>query len=655
MIDKGNLQLKPLTTTGQKIFLALENLFNRSFGEALNPFYFLGAIANFLFWIIVFSGLYLYIFFETSVLHAYASVQALSQTQPYVGGLLRSLHRYASDALVLVIALHMTRHVVFNRYQGLRWFSWVSGILILWLTYASGINGYMLAWDRLSQFLVTTTAQWFDALPILGGAMARNFISNANVSDRMFSLLSFIHIGLPLCLMTLLWVHTQRIPSARTIPPRGLMYGLLLSLSVLSVIKPAFSQSQADMGIVVETVAFDWFYLPIYALIEPWGPITVWLLLLGSTALLVAMPWIYLGTSKHLKSARMAVPQDDRLISLYAGETLLDAGLRVGLPMPFECRNGGCGLCKCTVTHGEVSLLPYQAWALSTQERAAGITLMCCAQALGDLEISYLPQEGTAPLAIHRYTARVTSLAALSTHVMLVGLQMDSGSRLVFQAGQYINIILSDGAKRSFSFANACTDSGYIELHVARVRGGRFSSWVFDRMVVGELIEFEGPVGSFTLRENSDKPIIFVAGATGFAPVKSILEHAFETGIQRPMVLYWGVRSQQDLYLLKQVEHWLAMHKHFSFIPVLSAPLAQDNWTGRTGALLEAILADYPDLSAYQVYACGSVRMAQSAQTSFEKHGLMASECFSDAFHLAPQATLHDPSMSLAMGEAPHG
>ena len=651
MIDHA----RPLSTRGQRIFLTLDKLLNRSFGEALNPFYFLGAIANFLFWIIVFSGLYLYIFFETSVVHAYASVQALTQNQPYAGGLLRSLHRYASDALVLVMALHMLRHVVFHRYQGLRWFSWVSGVLILWLTYASGINGYMLVWDRLSQFVVTTTAQWFDALPVLGGAMARNFISNAHVTDRMFSLLSFIHIGLPLCLMTVLWIHTQRIAGARTLPPRGLMVGLLLCLGALSAIQPAISQSQADMGSVVSTLAFDWFYLPSYALIAPWGPTMVWLLVLGSTAFLLLMPWLSTGKGDQTKGARMAVPQDERFISLQAGETLLDAGLREGLPMPFECRNGGCGLCKCTVLHGQVTLLPYQAWALSAQERSAGVSLLCCAQALGDIEISYTPQEGTPPAPIHRFTARVSSMHALSNHVMRVGLQMDSGSRLVFQAGQYINIILSDGAKRSFSFANAYSDAGYIELHVARVRGGRFSGWVFERMVLGDLVEFEGPIGSFTLRENSDKPIIFVAGATGFAPVKSILEHAFHTGIQRPMVLYWGVRSRADLYLVDQVQGWLAAHTQFSFVPVLSAPLPHDHWTGRTGALLAAILADFPDLSAHQVYACGSVRMVESAQASFAEHGLMQSECFSDAFHLAPQAALHDPAMHLSTAEAPHG
>ncbi|MEI6804775.1 MAG: cytochrome b N-terminal domain-containing protein, partial [Burkholderiales bacterium] len=220
----------PSPKPGQRVFFAIERVFNIFFGERLNPFYHLGAIAYFLFWVVTGTGLYLYAFFETSVVHAYGSVQALTHGQPYVGGLLRSLHRYASDALVLVIVLHLLRHFIFDRHRGFRWFSWVSGVAILWLTYASGINGYMLPWDRLAQFVVTATTEWFDVLPVIGGSMTRNFITNANVSDRLFSLLSFVHIGLPLNVMALLWVHTQRVPAAKTNPPRGLMLGLLACL-----------------------------------------------------------------------------------------------------------------------------------------------------------------------------------------------------------------------------------------------------------------------------------------------------------------------------------------------------------------------------------------------------------------------------------------
>jgi ferredoxin len=384
----------PSPSPGQRAFFAIERVFNIFFGERLNPFYHLGAIAYFLFWVVTGTGLYLYAFFETSVVHAYGSVQALTLGQPYVGGLLRSLHRYASDALVLVILLHLLRHFVFDRHRGFRWFSWVSGVAILWLTYASGINGYMLPWDRLAQFVVTATTEWFDVLPVIGGSMTRNFITNANVSDRLFSLLSFVHIGLPLSVMALLWVHTQRVPAAKTNPPRGLMLGLLACLTLLSLIKPALSQAAADMGTVVARLEFDWFYLPTYALIGHWGAANTWLLVGGATALLLALPWLPPRRLRGVKSWSMAVHPDDRIVTVRVGETLLDAGLREGLPMPFDCRNGACGVCKCTLRHGEVKLQPHLESALSAAERASGQTLLCCAEPLSEVEIEYLPLPG---------------------------------------------------------------------------------------------------------------------------------------------------------------------------------------------------------------------------------------------------------------------
>ncbi len=622
---------------GQRAFLAVESLFNLIFGERLNPFYYLGAIAYFLFWVVVGTGLYLYAFFETSVVHAYASVQALTHGQAYAGGLLRSLHRYASDALVLVIVLHLVRHFVFQRHRGYRWFSWISGVVILWLTYASGINGYMLPWDRLAQFVVTATTEWFDALPVIGGSMTRNFISNANVSDRLFSLLSFVHIGLPLSVLALLWVHTQRVPGAKTSPPRALMIGLMASLTLLSLLKPALSQTTADMGTVVPLLEFDWFLLPTYALIQHWGPNNTWLLVLGATALLLVLPWLPPRRGSGAPTWSMAVHPDDRIVTLRTGETLLDAGLREGLPMPFECRNGACGVCKCTIKHGTVKLLAHLESALSAAQQSSGQTLLCCAEPLSDVEISYVAPVGARAAPVKQHVARVTHLELLSSDVMRLDLQLDDGTPLAFHAGQYINVILSDGARRSFSFASAPHAGSAIELHVRRVEGGRFTPGVFTTLSVGDSLRIEGPLGAFTLREDSSKPIIFVAGSTGFAPVKSMLEHAFHTGLKRQIVLYWGVRSRADLYLGELAEQWAREHANFRFVPVLSAQLAQDAWSGRTGLVHEIILADYPDLSAHQVYACGSVQMVQAAQPAFAKRGLSSDDCFSDAFHLAPQ------------------
>ena len=174
-------------------------------------------------------------------------------------------------------------------------------------------------------------------------------------------------------------------------------------------------------------------------------------------------------------------------------------------------------------------------------------------------------------------------------------------------------------------------------------------------MKVSDTLRFEGPLGAFTLREDSDKPIIFVAGSTGFAPVKSMLEHAFHTGMQRRMILYWGVRSRRDLYLADQAEQWSREHANFTFVPVLSAPLSEDRWSGRTGLVHEAILADFPDLSTHQVYACGSVQMVQAAQPAFAQHGLASDDCFSDAFYLAPQRPLQGQAADLVQLGGPHG
>lgn len=632
---------------GQRVFLAIEKVFNTFFGERLNPFYYLGAMAYFLLWVVIATGLYLYAFFETSVVNAYASVEALTHGQRYVGGMLRSLHRYASDALVLVIVLHLLRHFVFDHHRGFRWFSWVSGVLILWLTYASGVNGYMLPWDRLAQFVVTATTEWFDALPVLGGSTARNFISNANVSDRLFSLLSFVHIGLPLSVLALLWIHTQRVPSAKTNPPRGLMLGLMLSLTVLSLVKPALSQAPADMGTVVASLEFDWFYLPTYALIQHWGATNTWLIVIGATALLLALPWLPPRRVRGIKPWSMAVHPDDRIVAVRVGETLLDAGLREGFPMPFECRNGACGVCKCTLRHGDVKLHAHLESALSAAERASGKTLLCCAEPLTEVEIEYVPQAGARAAPIKQYVARVTRLDLLTDDVMRMDLQLDGGAPLAFHAGQYINVVLSDGARRSFSFASAPHAAIDIELHVRRVEGGRFTPGVFTTLQVGDPLRIEGPLGAFTLREDSNKPILFVAGATGFAPVKSMLEHAFHSGLKRRMMLYWGVRSRRDLYLAEVVDQWAREHQNFSFVPVLSAARPQDHWTGRTGLVHEAILADFPDLSAHQVYACGSVQMVQAAQPAFAQRGLASDDCFSDAFHLAPQRPLQATNAEL--------
>jgi NAD(P)H-flavin reductase/ferredoxin len=627
--------LKAIQHAGQFLFLRLERLFNRAFGEANNPLYYLGAITYFLFWIVVASGLYLYVFFKTGVSEANASVEYLTRDQWYLGGVMRSLHRYASDGLVLGMLLHVTRHFTFDRYRSFQWFSWITGVVVLWLVYVSGINGYMLPWDRLAQFVTVGTAEWLDWLPVFNGTLIRNFISEGAVNDRLFSLLSFLHIGFPLGVLALLWIHTQRVPSAKTNPPRPIMAWLVGSLVVLSLLKPALSQGVADLDTVPSTVDLDWFYLPIFPLFYRWSVGHVWLLVGAGTLLFALLPWLP-PKRRGGNEFHVMVHPDNRIVATQPGETLLDAALRDEIPFPFDCRNGGCGVCKCSILSGRVDYGIYQSTALSKDEIAAGKALACCATPLSDVEIEYVPQRASS-YVVPKHRAQVVELTLLADDVMLVRLQLLGEAPLRFYAGQYINVLLDDGEKRSFSFATAPHETKSIELHVRYVPNGRFTTHVFRTMKVGDVVEFEGPQGSFFLREDSDKPIIFVAGATGFAPVKSMLEHAFHAGVKRPMVLYWGVRSKKDLYLGDLAQRWTVEHANFRFVPVLSEPRPDDHWEGRTGLVHEAILADYPDLSGHQLYACGSVRMVEAAHPAFAAHGLTQDDCFSDAFRLAPQ------------------
>jgi len=219
---------------------------------------------------------------------------------------------------------------------------------------------------------------------------------------------------------------------------------------------------------------------------------------------------------------------------------------------------------------------------------------------------------------------------------MLVALRLTEGRKIAFEAGQFLNIVLEDGARRSYSFTTPSGSTDLVELHVRLMPGGRFTTHVFEAMKVGDTVSFEGPIGSFVLHEPSDKPLIFVAGATGFAPVKSLLEQAFHMGIERPLYLYWGVRRPRDLYLTELPQRWAREHPNFRFVPVISEPAPEEAWEGRTGLVHEAILADFPDLSGFSVYACGSVRMVEAARPAFVAQGLREDACYSDAF--APPA-----------------
>ena len=623
--------------------MRVENIFNVAFGDKLNPFYHLGTISFWQFWLLAGTGFYLYIFADTGINDAFESVERITHDQWWAGGIMRSIHRYATDGMILTMMLHMLRHFAYDRYRGFRSFSWLTGVALIWLVYVAGINGFMLVWDKLAQFVVIATAEWFDILPMFNGSLIRNFLYLENVNSRLFTLLAFVHLGAPLIVVIIMWVHVQRVPRAHINPPRPIAIAVSLMFIALALIKPILSQGgEADMAVVPTNIAFDWFELPVLALVYVTNPLHLWYWVFGLTGLLFLVPWLppkKRGTAKE--QTTLTIQPDHKAVTARFGETLLDAGLRQDINLPYECRNGGCGMCKCTVLAGKVDPGLYQPSALSDEELAQGKVLLCCATALDDVEIEYEPPAGEKKFK--EYTGRVVKLEKLGYDVMRLLLKLPEGQQIPFKAGQYVNIILDDGQRRAFSFANPPHEAEFVELQIRLMPGGRFTTHVFEKMKEGDKVKFEGPIGDFALRE-SERPIVFVAGATGFAPVKSMVEDAFKRGLKREIHLYWGVKQLKDLYLPDLPKQWDSEHANFHFIPVLSEPAPEDAWTGRTGLVHEAILEDFPELKGHEIYACGSVRMVEAIFPFLKAQGAEDGACFSDAFTISARSMAFQPN-----------
>lgn len=269
-----------------------ERLLDRAFGPDWNPLAQLGPLGWFLFWIVAGTGIYLFIFFDTGVQAAYTSVEWLSTDQWWHAGLARSLHRYASDLMVLVMFTHLIREWSLDRYRGKRWFSWLTGVFVIWFVYLSGITGYWLVWDRLAQYVAVVSTELLDTLGIFAEPIARNFLAPDMLSSRFFTLMVFLHIAIPLLLLLLMWIHIQRITSARTRPPRGLGAITLTALAVGALILPARLEGPADLATVPQSVGLDWFILPLYPVIESVPAGAIWAGVLAFTALLAGMPWL---------------------------------------------------------------------------------------------------------------------------------------------------------------------------------------------------------------------------------------------------------------------------------------------------------------------------------------------------------------------------
>ena len=617
----------------QWIFMHTEALFNRAFGDQFNPLYHLGAITFFLFWVVSASGIYLYAFFETGVADAYASVELITHQQWFFGGILRSIHRYASDAMVMTMLLHMVRYFAFDRFRGFRWFSWLTGVALIWLIYISGINGFMLPWDKLAQFVIVTSFEWLDSLPSFGGTLNRNFIYPSSVTDRFFSLLAFMHIGISLVVLLVMFIHIQRVPKAKTTPPKAIVISLLISLLTLSLIKPILSQiGPANLSVAVSQINLDWFYLAIFPLLYEESLPLMWGFVIFITIIIAALPWMSFRLNRQARSVFQMIAKGSAVpITIRAGETLLDAGLRQGMDLLYECRNGGCGICICTITHGKVNHGLYQRSALTEAMRSQGQALMCCATPLSDLAIEVKNNPLIAHQVMKTYTGQVKSIERISPNLIILKITLPDEERIDFIAGQYINIILEDGQRRAFSFANSPHNNSVIELHIRRIPNGFFTNLVFTALKVGDHLKFEGPLGKFQLND-SVLPIIFIAASTGFGPIKSIIEDAFYRGITRPMWLYWGVRKPEDLYMLDLLEDWVRENPHFHAVPVISEAISENLWLGRQGLVHEAVLQDFPNLTGHEMYVCGSLQMVDCAVPAFLAQGLEEDACFSDAF-----------------------
>lgn len=322
--------------------------------------------------------------------------------------------------------------------------------------------------------------------------------------------------------------------------------------------------------------------------------------------------------------------------SVEKDETILDASLKHGCNLPYSCRNGACGVCKGKVVQGEVDLGNYQAHALSDADREAGMALFCCAKPLSDVVLESHEVVATKDIQVKTMPCRVDSMSRVAPDVMVLKLKLPSNERLQFLAGQYIDILQKDQKPRSFSLANAPHHDELLELHIRNIAGGAFTQHVFSEMKERDILRFKGPLGSFFLREESDKPIVFVASGTGLAPVKAIIEHALYIGIKRPMHFYWGGRKLSDLYLLDMAHQW--EESGIKFTPVLSEPDASDNWQGRTGFVHLAVMEDYADLSGYEAYVCGAPVVVEAAHRDFTTQRALPEDAFfSDVFTFAPK------------------
>lgn len=333
----------------------------------------------------------------------------------------------------------------------------------------------------------------------------------------------------------------------------------------------------------------------------------------------------------------VTIKASGRQFEVASGETILDAALNAGLILPYGCRSGSCGSCKTQILSGEVHYLQLPE-ALTEYEQSKGQALLCQAYCDSDLTIDARETVALEGIEIRTLPARAAALEKLCHDVMSLSVQLPRAQQFNYLPGQYIDILLRDGRRRSFSMASPVDEANRIDFHIRLVRNGFFTNQVFNELAVKDMLRLQGPFGSFFLRHDTHRPIILMAGGTGLAPIKAIIEQALAEGVSRPMHLFWGVQQKRDLYLDQYLSALVDRNPVLRYTPVLSEPAQHDAWQGETGWVHESVIRQYPNLSEYEVYASGPPIMVKSGQTAFSTCGLDQASYYSDSFEYSGDA-----------------
>jgi CDP-4-dehydro-6-deoxyglucose reductase len=351
-----------------------------------------------------------------------------------------------------------------------------------------------------------------------------------------------------------------------------------------------------------------------------------------------------LSNSPSAQEHTVRIEPHRRTLRVAAAKPVLEAALDAGLNLPHSCKSGHCGSCRARLVSGEICYPSGRPLGLTADEERAGQVLLCQARALTDLVVQARLIANVEDVEIKTLPARIARLTTLAPDVMQVMLRLPSVERLRFHAGQYLDVLLEGGRRRSFSIASPPHDSELLELHVRRVAGGGFTERLFAGsgsdpagLAVGSLLRIEGPVGQFTYRDGPGR-VLMIAGGTGFAPLKSMLRHALETGIGRDLYLYWGARHRRDVYEEARVLEWVNSNPRLRFATVLSEATATEAAHTRVGLVHEAVLADHPDLSGFEVYTAGPPAMIEAIRANFPRHGLPPERLYFDSFDYAPDS-----------------